>query len=83
MKRMMIAALPFLSAAILFAGPSFATAKHHVSCKQIRSELASGKKPDEVAAELKVSKSTVAHCNAKVASSSTKHHSGSQEAPAH
>ena len=75
MKRLVVAAVPFLAAAMLFAGPVSATAKHHVSCKQIRAELAAGKKPDEVASDLKVSKSAVSHCSAKVASS--KQHTGS------
>jgi hypothetical protein len=68
MKRILVAAVPFLAAAMLVAGPAVATSKK-VTCSQIRAELASGKKPSEVAKELKVSKKTVDKCNAKVASS--------------
>jgi FixJ family two-component response regulator len=68
MKRILVAAAPFLAAALLVAGPAAATSKK-VTCSQIRAELASGKKPSEVAKDLKVSKKTVDKCNAKVASS--------------
>jgi hypothetical protein len=74
-----VAAVPFLAAAMLVAGPAAATAKK-VTCSQIRAELASGKKPGDVAKELKVSKKTVDKCNAKVASA--KKHSTHSSAPA-
>ena len=67
MKRILVAAVPFLAAAMLVAGPAAAMTKK-VTCSQIRAELASGKKPSEVAKDLKVSKKTVDKCNAKVAS---------------
>jgi curli biogenesis system outer membrane secretion channel CsgG len=75
MKRILTAAVPLLAAALLVAGPASATSSKKVSCKQVREELAAGKTPAEVASELKISKKTVDHCNAKVASS--KKHSGS------
>ncbi len=67
MKRILVAAAPFLAAALLVAGPAAATHKK-VTCSQIRSELGSGKSPADVAKDLKVSKKTVDKCNAKVAS---------------
>jgi len=66
MKRILMATAPFLTAAMLLAGPAVATTK--VTCKQIRAEIATGKTPASVAKELKVSQKTVDHCNAKVAS---------------
>jgi hypothetical protein len=79
MKRMIVAALPLVAAALVMVAPVSATTKHHVTCKQIRAELASGKKPSEVASDLKVSKATVNRCSPKVASSKR---SGSHQAPA-
>lgn len=83
MKRILVAAVPFLAAAMLVAGPATATTKK-VTCKQIRAELASGKAPADVEKDLKVSKKTVDKCNAKVASAkkhSTTSHSSKSSAP--
>ena len=86
MKPILVAALPFLAAALLVANPASATTKK-VTCKQIRAELSSGKSPSDVAKDLKVSKKTVDKCNAKVASakkhgSSHTSHSSKSSAPA-
>lgn len=81
MKRILVAAVPFLAAALLVAGPAAATSKK-VTCKQIRAELASGKTPADVAKDLKVSKRTVDKCNAKVASAKKHGTSHKSSAPA-
>jgi hypothetical protein len=83
MKRILAITAPFIAAAALtFAGPVTAHATaNKVTCKQIRAELASGKSPADVAKELKISKKTVDHCNAKVAS--TKKHSSSSGSTTH
>jgi hypothetical protein len=83
MKRILVAAVPFLAAAMLVAGPATATTKK-VTCKQIRAELSSGKAPADVAKDLKVSKKTVDKCNAKVASAKkhgTSSHASKSSAP--
>lgn len=84
MKRILVAAVPFLAAAMFVVGPATAATKK-VTCSQIRAELASGKTPADVAKDLKVSKKTVDKCNAKVASAK-KHgssgHSSKSTAPA-
>jgi hypothetical protein len=87
MNRTMLAAVPFLAAALLVAGPVSATTAKKVSCQQIRTELQAGKTPAEVEKDLKVSKKDVDHCSAKVASNkkhTTTHgmSGGSQPAPA-
>lgn len=79
MKRPAVAIVPVLAAAMLLAGPVFATTKkHHVSCKTIRSEITAGKKPAEVASDLNISEAQVAKCNPKVASNK-QHTKGSQQ----
>ena len=80
MKRILVAAAPFLAAVLLVAGPAAATHKK-VTCSQIRSELGSGKSPADVAKDLKVSKKTVDKCNAKVASAK-KHGTSSHKSSA-
>jgi len=80
MKRIVIASVPFLAAALILSGPAYATTKK-VTCSQIRTELASGKTSSEVAKELKVSKKTVDQCNQKKMASS-KHTSHTHTAPA-
>ena len=72
MKRIAMATLPFLAAALLVSGPALATSKK-VTCHQIRSELASGKTAGEVAKELKVSTKTVNGCSQKKVASSKSH----------
>jgi hypothetical protein len=77
MKRILKAAVPALAVALMVAGPAMAgTSK--ATCQKIHAELASGKTPAQVEKDLKVSKSTMDHCNAKVASAK-KHpsHTGS------
>ena len=85
MKRIVIASVPFLAAALILSGPAYATG-HKVTCKEIRSELASGKSAADVAKELKVSKKTVASCSQKKVASSKSSHSShtthTQPAPA-
>jgi hypothetical protein len=84
MKRIVIASVPFLAAALILSGPAYATGKK-VTCSQIRSELAAGKTTADVAKELKVSHKTVTQCSQKkVASSkSSSHHTThTQTAPA-
>jgi len=68
MKRTWVAAVPFLAAAMLLAGPASATAAKKVNCHQVRSELQAGKTPADVAKDLKISTKDVDHCSAKVAS---------------
>jgi hypothetical protein len=76
MKRILVAAVPFLAAAMVVAGPVSATTAKKVSCHQIHDELAAGKTPAEVEKDLKVTKKDIDHCSAKVASSK-KHVHGS------
>jgi hypothetical protein len=68
MKRILKAAVPALAAALMVAGPAMAGTSKQATCQKVQAELASGKTRAEVAKDLKVSKSTVDHCNAKVAS---------------
>lgn len=81
MKRIAIASLPLLAAALLVSGPTLATTKK-VTCTQIRSELAAGKTSADVAKELKVSKKTVQSCSQKKVASSKTHSSHTHSAPA-
>jgi hypothetical protein len=81
MKRIVVAAVPFLAVAMIVAGTAGATSKHKVTCQQIRAELEAGKKPADVAKEFKISRKAVDHCNAKVASTK-KQHSTHGAAPA-
>lgn len=71
MKRILKAAVPALAVALMVAGPAMASTSK-ATCQKIHAELASGKTPAQVEKDLKVSKSTMDHCNAKVAS--TKKH---------
>ena len=84
MKRILVAAVPFLAAAMLVAGPASATTAKKVSCHQVRSELQAGKTPGDVAKDLKISKKDVDRCNAKVASNKKHTHGTStgSQAPA-
>jgi uncharacterized protein (DUF433 family) len=81
MKRIVIASVPFLAAALILSGPAYATGKK-VTCSQIRTELASGKTSAEVAKELKVSKKTVQQCSQQKTASTSKHSSHTHTAPA-
>jgi sulfopyruvate decarboxylase TPP-binding subunit len=67
MKRILVAALPVLAAALLLAGPA-AAVQHKVSCKQIDTQLQAGKKAPDIAKNLKVSKRTVKRCEEQMAS---------------
>ena len=83
MKRILVAAVPLLAAALLIGGPvSATTAKKKVTCHQIRTELQAGKKPADVAKELKISTKEVDRCSAKVASNKKHTHGTSSGAPA-
>lgn len=75
MKRILVAAIPFLAAAFLVAGPELAMASAGPTCKQVQSELASGKTPAAVAKDLKISQKRVTNCSAHVASASHRMHS--------
>jgi hypothetical protein len=68
MKRILKAAVPALAVALMIAGPAMAGTSKQATCQKIHAELASGKTPAQVEKDLKVSKSTMDHCNAKVAS---------------
>jgi hypothetical protein len=81
MKRILVAAVPFLAAAFLVAGPELAMAGTNVTCKQVQAELASGKTPATVAKDLKISQKRVTNCTANVASASKRMH-GKQPAAA-
>lgn len=75
MKRILVAAVPFLAAALFVAAPELAMASSGATCKQVQSELASGKTPAAVAKDLKISQKRVTNCNAHVASASKRMHS--------
>ena len=74
MKRTSSMSLILLAAAVLVGSPAFGkhTAKHSVSCKQIKDAIAAGKSEDDVEKELKVSASRVKSCTAPPAKH-TKH----------
>lgn len=74
MKRILVAAIPFLAAAVLVAAPELAMASKDATCKQVQTELASGKTPAAVAKDLKISQKRVTNCNAHVASASKRMH---------
>jgi curli biogenesis system outer membrane secretion channel CsgG len=81
MKRILVAAVPFLAAAFLVAGPELAMASSGATCKQVQSELASGKTPVAVAKDLKISQKRVTNCTAHVASASKRMHGKQPSSP--
>lgn len=65
MKRLvMVAASVFLALALGLATavPSVYAARHKVDCSKVMQELNSGKKPKQVAKDLKISRSSVYRC---------------------
>lgn len=81
MNRILATATPLLAAVILVAGP--AAAVRHVTCQQIQSALASGKKVAEVAKELKVSTRRVEHCKSASISAENTTGGGSKSTKTH
>jgi hypothetical protein len=68
-----------LATAAFVASPAMAakkTAKHTVSCKQIKEAIAGGKSADEVAKDLKTTDAHVKSCTSPTA----KHHGGKHAA---
>jgi hypothetical protein len=72
MKRIMMAAVPFLAASLLVVSPAAAT-RRESTCHKVKAELASGKSESDVAKDLKISKSAVDHCVAKKMASAKPH----------